>query len=438
MAHPNDQSKPTSQALRTMNDMPFGFMGMHSQRRSKDIGPPPVDLFSSSSGMYIPPEEFKQNEPSLEEIMGWGMSDDQQDTEEEDDDDEMDDNEFDLEFEEADYPPPIRPEDQTPGLFQRNFLQIKFNVLQSTPYVPPHSSIPYPAFVNRENTEQPMEFDSTNAAPVQFINPSSLHLPFQWPCESMENHPYKSPTDAMNRSVNFGSSESFSSYTPTMHASYPGPSISSPPKIAGDDDFVSAMDSSHTYSHLHSGESSDLSAPDLELGANEIEVGMDMSDLYLPTPDNHVDPFEKNGIMSSPLENPQSAPEQDFIEDSSAVSPVASSSARTPVEIASSPKPSVTERPNAHHKRKTTRKRATFSHRSSPSSSSHLTPHVCNMTFSDGSECHRSFTRPYDLARHQETLHAAVRKMYTCEVCGTHSKTFSRLDALSRHMRLKH
>lgn len=64
--------------------------------------------------------------------------------------------------------------------------------------------------------------------------------------------------------------------------------------------------------------------------------------------------------------------------------------------------------------------------------------HICNLVFQNGKECKRSFTRPYDLARHQETIHAPVRKTYKCEACGSSSKTFSRHDALSRHMRLKH
>lgn len=437
MAHPSDQSNPFCQGLNQMDDMHYELIGMPSQRHSKEIVPPPVDPFGSSSGMYIPPDEFKQNEPSLEEIMGWSLSDDQQDTEE--DDDDMDDNEFDLDFEDADYPPPIRPEDQTPGLCQRHMSHPKFNDLQYMPYVPSHSTVAqYPALISRENIEQTMGFDPVDAAPVQFINPSSLHLPFQWPYESMENSSFKSPLESTNGQAN-GNTQSFSSYPPNTHASYPDSAPPSSPKIlTGDDGFASTVDSSQSSSHLHSSDGTDISSPGLELGTDDIEIGMDMGDLYPPTPENSIEQFEKNDILSSPADEPQRAQDNTHATDTSAVSPVASSPANSPSEATGSSLPLVSERLNSHPKRKITRKKATFSHRPTASSSSHLTAHVCNMTYSDGSECHRSFTRPYDLARHQETLHAAVRKMYTCEVCGAHSKTFSRLDALSRHMRLKH
>lgn len=65
-------------------------------------------------------------------------------------------------------------------------------------------------------------------------------------------------------------------------------------------------------------------------------------------------------------------------------------------------------------------------------------PHRCDMALPNGDACNKAFTRPYDLARHQETIHAQVRKMFTCSECGDKSKTFSRMDALSRHIRIKH
>lgn len=64
--------------------------------------------------------------------------------------------------------------------------------------------------------------------------------------------------------------------------------------------------------------------------------------------------------------------------------------------------------------------------------------HRCDRLLPNGELCHKSFTRPYDLARHQETIHAEFRKMYRCDQCGDKSKTFSRMDALSRHVRIKH
>lgn len=64
--------------------------------------------------------------------------------------------------------------------------------------------------------------------------------------------------------------------------------------------------------------------------------------------------------------------------------------------------------------------------------------HLCEHVDGSGSPCGKVFSRPYDLIRHQDTIHAAVRKTYKCEHCGDDSKTFSRMDALSRHIRVKH
>ncbi|CCF57091.1 hypothetical protein KAFR_0C00960 [Kazachstania africana CBS 2517] len=58
--------------------------------------------------------------------------------------------------------------------------------------------------------------------------------------------------------------------------------------------------------------------------------------------------------------------------------------------------------------------------------------------------CFQEFSRPYDLTRHQNTVHAKKRSVFRCLECiRTHGeigyqKTFSRLDALTRHIKLKH
>lgn len=86
---------------------------------------------------------------------------------------------------------------------------------------------------------------------------------------------------------------------------------------------------------------------------------------------------------------------------------------------------------------------------------------------STGKKCLKCFSRPYDLIRHQETIHAEKKKIFKCIICEEnyneavrnfidnshvendlinsnsskkiHSpKTFSRGDALSRHIRVKH
>ena len=66
-------------------------------------------------------------------------------------------------------------------------------------------------------------------------------------------------------------------------------------------------------------------------------------------------------------------------------------------------------------------------------------PWVCDVVNSKtGAVCNKRFSRSYDLVRHQDTIHAKVRKTFKCHLCGDKSKTFSRTDALSRHLRVKH
>ncbi|EGV63952.1 regulatory particle non-ATPase [Yamadazyma tenuis] len=74
--------------------------------------------------------------------------------------------------------------------------------------------------------------------------------------------------------------------------------------------------------------------------------------------------------------------------------------------------------------------------------------HHCNLINPNtGVPCNKQFSRPYDLIRHQETIHAAKKKIFRCVICegrynggkgNGKSKTFSRGDALSRHIKVKH
>lgn len=74
-----------------------------------------------------------------------------------------------------------------------------------------------------------------------------------------------------------------------------------------------------------------------------------------------------------------------------------------------------------------------------------LNNHQCHLINpSTNQPCFKQFSRPYDLIRHQETIHASRKKIFRCVVCnnksetGLSNKTFSRGDALSRHIRVKH
>ena len=54
-----------------------------------------------------------------------------------------------------------------------------------------------------------------------------------------------------------------------------------------------------------------------------------------------------------------------------------------------------------------------------------------------GRPCNTIFSRSYDLTRHEETIHNNNKKKSKCQIC-TEEKTFSRHDALTRHMRVVH
>ncbi|KAL6950931.1 hypothetical protein ACO0QE_000213 [Hanseniaspora vineae] len=71
--------------------------------------------------------------------------------------------------------------------------------------------------------------------------------------------------------------------------------------------------------------------------------------------------------------------------------------------------------------------------------------HVCEMLHpTTKAPCLKSFSRPYDLIRHQKTIHAPMKKIFRCLFCieslgaEGYKKTFSRGDALSRHIKVKH
>ncbi|KOS18859.1 Transcriptional regulator RPN4 [Escovopsis weberi] len=65
-------------------------------------------------------------------------------------------------------------------------------------------------------------------------------------------------------------------------------------------------------------------------------------------------------------------------------------------------------------------------------------PHQCNrINPSTGKPCNTIFSRPYDLTRHEDTIHNARKQKVHCNLC-TEDKTFSRADALTRHYRVCH
>ncbi|KAI4138591.1 MAG: hypothetical protein L6R39_006711 [Caloplaca ligustica] len=65
-------------------------------------------------------------------------------------------------------------------------------------------------------------------------------------------------------------------------------------------------------------------------------------------------------------------------------------------------------------------------------------PHKCErINPSTGKPCNTIFSRSYDLTRHEDTIHNNRKQKVRCQFC-TEEKTFSRNDALTRHMRVVH
>lgn len=65
-------------------------------------------------------------------------------------------------------------------------------------------------------------------------------------------------------------------------------------------------------------------------------------------------------------------------------------------------------------------------------------PHKCErINPSTGKSCNTIFSRSYDLTRHEDTIHNNRKQKVRCHLC-TEEKTFSRNDALTRHMRVVH
>ena len=65
-------------------------------------------------------------------------------------------------------------------------------------------------------------------------------------------------------------------------------------------------------------------------------------------------------------------------------------------------------------------------------------PHKCDrINPTTGKPCSTIFSRPYDLTRHEDTIHNARKQKVRCALC-VEEKTFSRNDALTRHMVRQH
>jgi len=65
-------------------------------------------------------------------------------------------------------------------------------------------------------------------------------------------------------------------------------------------------------------------------------------------------------------------------------------------------------------------------------------PHICKRTNpTTNKPCNTVFSRPYDLTRHEDTIHNTRKIKTRCPLC-KEEKTFSRQDALTRHFKVVH
>lgn len=81
---------------------------------------------------------------------------------------------------------------------------------------------------------------------------------------------------------------------------------------------------------------------------------------------------------------------------------------------------------------------ATSASSSSVNRNNQAGPHKCErINPSTGKPCNTIFSRSYDLTRHEDTIHNNRKQKVRCQLC-TEDKTFSRNDALTRHMRVVH
>lgn len=92
----------------------------------------------------------------------------------------------------------------------------------------------------------------------------------------------------------------------------------------------------------------------------------------------------------------------------------------------------------AKHRREAHRQTTPGSRGDGIAKSHHPGPHRCTrINPTTNKPCNTVFSRPYDLTRHEDTIHNTHREKVRCEICND-EKTFSRQDALTRHKKVNH
>lgn len=90
----------------------------------------------------------------------------------------------------------------------------------------------------------------------------------------------------------------------------------------------------------------------------------------------------------------------------------------------------------AKHRREAHRQTTPGSRGDAIARAHHPGPHRCTrINPTTNKPCNTVFSRPYDLTRHEDTIHNTHREKVRCEICND-EKTFSRQDALTRHKKV--
>lgn len=205
------------------------------------------------------------------------------------------------------------------------------------------------------------------------------------------------------------------------------------------------VDSNMVHSNYDDKESSHNITSDIAVVDDEEEDDnmIDEDDLYEPSLRND----RKESVVYN---NPPTAESRTKSESTPPILPVVksqSSKAATRRKLSSSvggSSPSSTSR-----RKVVTNKR----NHQSPSPPEHITTESSNgteiytcmiMNSITEQPCSAQFSRSYDLTRHQNTIHAKKKAVFRCSECISslgqegYQKTFSRLDALTRHIKSKH
>ncbi|KAL6453605.1 RPN4 Transcriptional regulator RPN4 [Candida maltosa Xu316] len=165
------------------------------------------------------------------------------------------------------------------------------------------------------------------------------------------------------------------------------------------------------------------------------------------TPKSQSD-FDQPREVSPSVISPPSQDADAMMVDEEHISPVPQQQTINVAPAVSEVKPIIAKKPKKETKGTSTKAKKNPHSMSGAEISANNPNHQCTLINpSTGQPCNKHFSRPYDLIRHQDTIHASMKKIFRCVICegrlhggpgNGKDKTFSRGDALSRHIKIKH